>query len=59
MSRIGGAQRGKTSDYKDMEILVFLVAVILFDIAAWYWGVDSRVGIDDGRSVDRPSRRWI
>ena len=42
-----------------MEILVFLAAVILFDIAAWYWGVDCRVGIDDGRSVERPSRRWI
>jgi len=42
-----------------MEILVFLVVVILFDIAAWYWGVDSRVVIDDERSVDRPSRRWI
>jgi len=42
-----------------MEILVFLVALILFDVAAWFWGVDSRVLMDEGRSVDRPSRRWI
>ncbi len=42
-----------------MEILVFLVALILFDIAAWFWGVDSRVVIDDGRALDAPSRRWI
>jgi nitrogen fixation-related uncharacterized protein len=42
-----------------MEILVFLVALILFDVAAWFWGVDSRVQMDDGRSADAPSRRWI
>jgi hypothetical protein len=42
-----------------MEILLFLVVLILFDVAAWFWGVDSRVGIDEGRSVDAPSRRWI
>ena len=42
-----------------MEILVFLVALILFDVAVWFWGVDSRVLMDEGRSVDRPSRRWI
>jgi len=42
-----------------MEILLFLVALILFDIAAWFWGADSRVAMDDGRSVDPPSRRWM
>ncbi len=59
LSRIGWVQRGKTGHYKDMEILLFLVALILFDIAAWFWGADSRVVMDDGRSVDPPSRRWI
>ena len=42
-----------------VEIVVALVALILFDIAAWYWGVDSRVVMDDERQVHRPSRRWI
>ena len=42
-----------------MEILVFLVPLILFDVAAWFWGADSRVLMDDGRSLDAPSRRWI
>ena len=42
-----------------MEILLFLLALILFDIAAWFWGADSRVVLDDGRSVEPPSRRWI
>ena len=42
-----------------MGILVFLVALILFDVAAWFWGADSRVLMDDGRSLDAPSRRWI
>jgi len=42
-----------------MGILVFLVALILFDVAAWFWGADSRVLMDDGRSLDGPSRRWI
>jgi hypothetical protein len=42
-----------------MEILAFLVVLILFDIAAWYWGADSRVVMDDERKLDRPSRRWI
>ena len=42
-----------------MEILVALALLILFDIAAWRWGFDSRVVIDDERSVNPPSRRWI
>ena len=42
-----------------MEILLFLAALILFDVAAWFWGADSRVVLDDGRSVEPPSRRWI
>ena len=42
----------------DVELLVALVAVILFDLAAWRWGVDSRDWGLDPRSQDRP-RRWI
>jgi hypothetical protein len=42
-----------------VEILIFLALVIVFDVAAWFWGVDSRVTVDDGRSLDAPSRRWI
>jgi len=42
-----------------VEILVALVVLVLFDIAAWRWGTDSRVVMDDERSLDRPPRRWI
>jgi len=42
-----------------VEILIALGLLILFDIAAWRWGFDSRVVMDDERSVSRPSRRWI
>jgi hypothetical protein len=42
-----------------MEIVIALVVLVLFDLAAWRWGVDSRVVMDDDRMIDRPSRRWI
>jgi hypothetical protein len=42
-----------------VEIVAALVALIALDIAGWYWGVDSRVVMDDERQVHRPSRRWI
>jgi hypothetical protein len=42
-----------------VEILMALVVLVLFDIAAWRWGADSRVVMDDERSLDRPPRRWI
>ncbi len=41
-----------------MPFLIALAVLILFDIAAWFWGEDSRVVTDD-RSVNAPSRRWI
>ncbi len=53
-----GVDRGFTG----MELVVVLVAVIglvLFDVAAWLWGVDSRVTIEDDRSIHPASRRWI
>jgi len=40
-------------------VLLALIALVLFDIAAWLWGVDSRVMIEDDRSVHPSSRRWI
>jgi hypothetical protein len=27
-----------------MEILIILVVVLVLDVAAWRWGIDSRVG---------------
>jgi hypothetical protein len=39
--------------------MVGLAILILFDLVAWRWGVDSRVGIEDGHSVRPVSRRWI
>jgi hypothetical protein len=35
-----------------------IVALILFDVAAYYWGVDSRGFGRDPRDEDRP-QRWI
>jgi hypothetical protein len=40
-------------------VLVALIGLVLFDVAAWLFGVDSRVTIDDERSVHPRSRRWI
>ena len=40
-------------------VLVALIGLVLFDIAAWLWGVDSRITIEDDRSVHPHSRRWI
>jgi hypothetical protein len=42
-----------------VELIAGLAILILFDIAAWRWGVDSRVGIEDGHSFGPVSRRWI
>ena len=41
-----------------MAIVVFVVVLIIFDIAAWFWGVDSRGFGRDPRSDGRPER-WI
>jgi hypothetical protein len=51
--------RGPCGVLINVEILVALALLILFDLAAWRWSFDSRVPLDDGRSVDPPSRRWI
>jgi hypothetical protein len=40
-------------------VLVALIALVLFDIAAWLWGVDSRVMIEDDHSAQPAPRRWI
>jgi hypothetical protein len=40
-------------------VVVALIALVLFDIAAWLWGADSRVTIEDDHSAHPPSRRWI
>jgi len=42
-----------------MDMLIALAALILFDVAAWFWGVDSRVMVEDERAVNRPPRRSI
>lgn len=39
-----------------MEMLIAIAALVVFDVAAWFWGVDSRDWSTD-RS-DRPVR-WI
>ncbi|HVH62021.1 MAG TPA: hypothetical protein VNA65_00310 [Candidatus Dormibacteraeota bacterium] len=41
-----------------MELLVLLALIVLLDVAAWLWGVDSRKRGRDPRSEDRPVR-WI
>lgn len=38
----------------EMELLIVIAALIVFDVAAWYWGVDSR-HLSLERS-DRPAR---
>jgi hypothetical protein len=40
-----------------MELLVVLAALLLFDIAAALWGVDSRIGFDGAR--DDHKERWF
>jgi len=42
-----------------VDVVVALLLLIVLDIAAWKWGFDSRVGLDDERSVKHPPRRWI
>jgi hypothetical protein len=42
-----------------MEILVAVAVLLVFDVAAWFWGVDSRVVMDDERSIQRAPRRSI
>jgi len=40
-----------------MEILVFLVLVLVLDIASWFWGVDSRdLFSDDPNTQSIPHR---
>lgn len=40
-----------------MELLIALVVLVLFDIAAWYWGADTREGFDERPlATDRPRR---
>jgi hypothetical protein len=40
-------------------LLIALAILIVLDVASWFWGADSRVVMDDERSVERASRRWI
>jgi hypothetical protein len=42
-----------------VELIVGLAILIVFDIAAWRWGAESRVGIEDGHTVRPLHRRWI
>ena len=42
-----------------MELLIALAALIVFDIAAWYWGVDSRIGFDERPTTNDRPHRWI
>ena len=42
-----------------MEVLVVIVALILLDVAAWRWAVDSRVWVEDDRAIQRRPRRAI
>jgi hypothetical protein len=41
-----------------VEILVAFIALVLLDIAAWRWGVDSRQWGLEPRATGRPER-WI
>jgi len=41
-----------------VEIMVALVALVLLDIAAWRWGVDSRRWGLQIRASRRPER-WV
>ncbi len=40
-----------------IELLVVIAALLLFDIAAALWGVDTRPGFDGGR--DDHKERWF
>lgn len=45
---IRGSLSDKLQRRVSVEILVIMVGLILFDIAAMLWGVDSRPGVDSG-----------
>ncbi len=42
-----------------MELLLALFALLLFEVAAWRWGADSRIWAEDERAIARRSRRAI
>jgi nitrogen fixation-related uncharacterized protein len=42
-----------------VEILISVAVVIAFVLAAWFWGADSRPGLDDYRAHDQRPHRWI
>jgi hypothetical protein len=42
-----------------MEILVFLILVLVLDIASWFWGVDSRDLFSDDPNTQSTPRRAI
>jgi hypothetical protein len=40
-----------------VDLAIVLAAFIVFDVVAWFWGVDSRPGLNDDRAIDpRPHR---
>jgi hypothetical protein len=41
-----------------MELLIVLIVFVLFDVAVWLWGVDSRQMGRDPRTEGQP-QRWI
>jgi hypothetical protein len=41
-----------------MAILIVFIIFVLFDVAVWLWGVDSRLMGRDPRTEGRP-KRWI
>ena len=41
-----------------MELLVLLTLIVALDLAAWFWGADSRKLGRDPRKEGRPVR-WI
>jgi len=38
----------------NMELLIAIAALIVFDVVAWFWGVDSRTKTLN--RTDRPAR---
>jgi len=42
-----------------VELVLVLAVFIVFDIVAWIWGFDSRVTVEDDRSINRLPRRSI
>jgi hypothetical protein len=42
-----------------MELVIAIAALVLLDIAAWRWAVDSRDWVEDDRAITQRPRRAI